>query len=91
MIERFAEALSAPVWEVSQAFFADAGLSLNGGPVLTLEQQRLVDSYALLNPDRQRIADRLIDALVADQADQAAHDGCARASIAQESSVTPDT
>ncbi|WP_018686501.1 hypothetical protein [Actinokineospora enzanensis] len=87
VIERFAAALGAEMWEVSQAFFADAGVALDG-PVLTPEQQQVVDTYALLTPERRRIAIGLLDALLADQA---ATVECGSPSIAQETSITSDT
>ncbi|MBM7771207.1 hypothetical protein JOD54_001411 [Actinokineospora baliensis] len=89
IIDRFKNALGAPLLEVSQAFFADAGVQLIPGSPLTPQAALLLLAYSRLGDDRQRIALRLVEALAADQADT--ERPIPADSIAPEISVTPNT
>ncbi|WP_121393512.1 hypothetical protein [Actinokineospora cianjurensis] len=92
VLERFRDALGAPLSEVSSAFFADAGVhdpvdQAGAGVPLTPQAMQFGVRYSRLTPSRQRIADGLLGVLEADQATAEQH----RAnSIAPEISITPN-
>jgi hypothetical protein len=67
VLKRFADALSAPMREVSEAFFADAGVAMDGGEPLPAAAKQLLDLYLGLDDTRRRLARKLLQTLADDQ------------------------
>lgn len=68
VMTRFADALGAPMWEVSQAFFAEAGVAMDRGEPLPPGAMKLLDTYLGLDDAGRRLAEKLIQVIADDQA-----------------------